>query len=119
MRDTIAEAARAVPATGLLFYRLVRDERIDRRKRAAVVAALAYAVLPFDFIPDRLPFVGRVDDIVVGAAALQALCDAAGDDIVNEHWTGSPRALDAVLSGVDVVAGIMPKPLKRLLRGAR
>lgn len=115
MKQALVETAVAIPATAKLLYRLVRDERLDERKRAAVVAAFAYAVLPFDLIPDRLPFIGRIDDVVIGAAAIRALLDAAGVDIVEEHWDGSPRALQAVLGGIDVVSGLLPRPLKRLL----
>lgn len=116
MRETITEVAVAIPATGKLLYRLVRDERVDERRRAGVVAALVYALLPFDLIPDRLPVIGRVDDVVIGAAALQSLFEAAGDDIVAEHWDGSEAALSSLLTGVDVIAGFMPKPLRRLLQ---
>jgi uncharacterized membrane protein YkvA (DUF1232 family) len=99
-----------------LVYRLVRDERIDERKRAGVLAALAYAALPFDFIPDRFPIIGRVDDLVIGAAALQALFDEAGEEIVKENWEASSGSLDALLGIVDTVSGFMPKPLRRLLQ---
>ena len=97
MKDTFLEAARAVPATVKLVYRLVRDERIDERKRAGVIAALAYAALPFDFIPDRFPIIGRVDDLVIGAAALQALFDEAGEELIRENWEASSGSLDALL----------------------
>ena len=113
--ETFLEAARSVPATLQLIYRLLRDQRVDQRKRAAVVAALAYAALPFDFIPDRLPIIGRVDDIMIGAIALQALIDDAGETIVRQHWEGSDRSLEAVLGVVSTVSGFMPKPLRRLM----
>jgi uncharacterized membrane protein YkvA (DUF1232 family) len=118
MRDTLTEAARAVPATGKLLYRLVRDERVDERRRYAAVAAFAYAVLPFDLIPDRFPLIGRVDDIVIGAAAMHALLEEAGDEIVAEHWDAGDASLDALRTGVEMVAGLVPKPLRRLLRPA-
>jgi uncharacterized membrane protein YkvA (DUF1232 family) len=117
MKDTVVEAARAIPATGKLIYRLVRDARVDDRKRTGVVAALIYAVLPFDLIPDRIPLIGKVDDFVIGAAALQALFEAAGDDILDEHWDASDASLAALRSGIEVVAGFMPRPLRRLLQG--
>jgi uncharacterized membrane protein YkvA (DUF1232 family) len=118
MRETLTEAARAVPATGKLLYRLVRDERVDERRRFAAVAALVYAVLPFDLIPDRFPVIGRLDDVVIGAAALNALMDAAGDDILAEHWDAAPDSLEALRDGIAVVAGFLPKPLRRVLRAA-
>jgi len=116
MKGTILEAARALPAMVQLVYRLLRDERVDARKRAAVLAALAYVALPFDLIPDRLPGIGRVDDIVIGAAALQALVDDAGEAIVRQHWEASDRSLNTLLGAVETVSSFVPKPLRRLLR---
>lgn len=119
MKETMVEALTAIPATGKLLYRLVRDERVDERRRAAVLAALAYAILPFDLIPDRFPIIGRIDDLVIGAAALQALMDSAGDEIVAEHWDASPASLEALRSGIDLVAGFLPRPVRHLLRVRR
>ena len=116
MKERLLEAARALPATVQLVHRLLRDERVDGRKRAAVLASLAYMALPFDLIPDRLPIIGRVDDIVIGAAALQVLIDDAGETIVREHWEASDRSLDALLGVIETVSGLVPKPLRRLLR---
>jgi uncharacterized membrane protein YkvA (DUF1232 family) len=115
MMETILEAARLVPATLQLVYRLLRDDRVDERKRAAVVAALAYVAFPFDFIPDWLPIIGRIDDIVIGATALQALIEEAGETIVREHWEASEKSLEALLGVVATVSSFMPKPLRRLI----
>ncbi len=115
MMETLREAVRSVPATLQLVYRLLRDERVDERKRVAVVAALAYAALPFDFIPDRFPIIGRVDDLVIGATTLQALIDDAGETIVREHWEASEKSLEALLGLVSTVSSFMPKPLRRLI----
>ena len=119
MRETLTEVARAIPATGKLLYRLVRDDRVDERKRAAVIAALAYAVLPFDLIPDRIPVIGKIDDLVIGAAAVNALFEAAGDDIISEHWDASPQSLNAIVGGAEALAGFLPRPLRRILRPTR
>lgn len=119
MRDTLVEAVRAVPATGKLLYRLVRDDRVDERARLAVMGAAAYAVLPFDIIPDRLPLVGKVDDVVLAAAAAHALFQAAGDEVLTEHWDAAPASLDVLRDLTEAVAGFMPKPLRRLLVAGR
>jgi uncharacterized membrane protein YkvA (DUF1232 family) len=116
MKETLMEFARSVPATGQLVYRVMRDDRVDERARTVMVAALGYAVLPFDLIPDRLPVIGKIDDVVVVAAALKGLFDAAGDEILHEHWDAGDGSLEALLSLVETVSGFLPKPARRLLR---
>ena len=42
-----------------------------RLKVIALIGALAYFVLPFDFVPDMLPFIGFTDDAAVLATAIR------------------------------------------------
>lgn len=116
MKETLIEFARAIPATAQLVYRLVRDERVDDRARTVMVGALGYTVLPFDLIPDRLPVIGKIDDVVIMAGALSALFEAAGEEILHEHWEASDGSLEALLTLVETVSGFLPKPARRLMR---
>src|SRR5215472_3383325 len=47
------------------------DRDTPRRVQVALIGALAYFVLPFDFIPDMLPVIGFTDDAAVLAAAIR------------------------------------------------
>ena len=108
----VREVAAAVPAVGKLLFRLVRDERVERKYRVGTGLALAYAILPFDLIPDRIPVIGKVDDAAVAVLALTRLVEAAGEDIVREHWDGSPEALDAVLGALVMAGRFVPRRLR-------
>lgn len=110
--DTARQAAGAVPAVAKLVVRLARDERIDRKHRIGAGLAVIYALLPIDLIPDRIPVLGKVDDAAIVVLALTRLIEAAGDDIVREHWDGSPGALDAVLGGLAVAGRFVPSRLR-------
>ena len=112
MTAVAREIAAAIPAVGKLFVRLVRDDRVERKYRVGTGLALAYAVLPFDLIPDRIPFLGKVDDAAVAVLALTRLVEAAGDEIVREHWDASPEALDAVLGALAVARRFVPRRLR-------
>ncbi len=41
----------------------LRSPRVARWKKMLGVLSVAYAILPFDFVPDVLPIVGWLDDI--------------------------------------------------------
>ena len=109
---TARDAVMAVPAVAKLLVRLVRDERIDTKHRVGAGLALVYAILPIDLIPDRIPVIGRVDDAAIAVLALTRLVEAAGDDIVREHWDGSAAALDAVLGALAFAGRFVPKRLR-------
>lgn len=57
----------------LTAYYCAFDRNTPNGVRAALLAALAYFVLPFDFMPDMLPIVGFTDDAAVIAGALRLI----------------------------------------------
>jgi uncharacterized membrane protein YkvA (DUF1232 family) len=76
-----------LPALCRLHWRLFRDARVSMWPKAVLVLALVYVVVPTDLVPDVLPIVGEVDDLVVVLAAARlfiGLCPAA---VVQEHAT--------------------------------
>jgi uncharacterized membrane protein YkvA (DUF1232 family) len=64
----------------LAAYYCAFDRNTPLQIKAALIGALAYFVLPFDFIPDMLPFVGYTDDAAVLAAAIKLVSSSITDD---------------------------------------
>ncbi len=65
-------AARLPFAEDLLSaYYCAFDRQTPRHVQAALLGAIAYFVLPFDFIPDMLPVLGFTDDAAVLATAIR------------------------------------------------
>src|SRR6266566_8192309 len=77
-----------LPNMVILTARLMVDSRVPRTERALFAAALIYAIIPFDFIPDMIPFVGQVDDLFLISLTVLRLIDRTDDKIVREHWRG-------------------------------
>lgn len=59
----------------LTAYYCAFDNETPLRVRAALLGALAYFVLPFDFVPDFLPLLGYGDDAAVLAGAIKLVID--------------------------------------------
>ena len=76
----------------------MRDPRVPRRAKVALWLVLPYLALPFDLIPDFIPVLGHVDDALVVAAAIGYVARAAGREVIEELWPGSPRGLRVVLA---------------------
>jgi len=55
----------------LAAYYCAFDSQTPRHVQAALLGAIAYFVLPFDFVPDMLPVLGFTDDAAVLATALR------------------------------------------------
>jgi uncharacterized membrane protein YkvA (DUF1232 family) len=73
----------------LAAYYCAFDRHTPRRVQAVLLAALAYFVLPFDFIPDMLPILGFTDDAAVLAAAVKVVAA----HISPEHRAAARRTL--------------------------
>jgi uncharacterized membrane protein YkvA (DUF1232 family) len=70
-------------------YYCAFDRRTPRRVQAILLGALAYFVLPFDFIPDMLPVIGFADDAAVLATAIRVVAA----HITPEHRDAARRLL--------------------------
>ena len=55
----------------LAAYYCAFDKQTPRHVQAALLGAIAYFILPFDFIPDMLPVLGFTDDAAVLATAIR------------------------------------------------
>lgn len=73
-------------------YYAAFDRQTPLRVRATLLAALAYFVLPFDFSPDLIPFLGFSDDAAVLMAALKLL----SSHVLPQHYDAARDALAAL-----------------------
>jgi uncharacterized membrane protein YkvA (DUF1232 family) len=78
--------------------RLVRSVRADaatpRRSRLALGALYLYLRSPIDLLPDLLPGIGTVDDLIVAGVVLRRVARRIGVPAVRSHWPGSDAGFD-------------------------
>ncbi|HSC51140.1 MAG TPA: DUF1232 domain-containing protein [Gaiellaceae bacterium] len=96
-RDDARALATAVPDCAVLLARLLRDDRVPRRRKLLLAGLLGYLALPFDLVPDFVPVAGQLDDVLVAALVLRRFLRSGGEELVREHWPGSERSLQLVL----------------------
>jgi uncharacterized membrane protein YkvA (DUF1232 family) len=82
-----------VPDCVVLVRRLLRDPRVPRRRKLALVLLAAYLVVPIDLVPDFIPVAGQLDDAILVALVLRYLVRGGGEALVREHWPGPARSL--------------------------
>lgn len=88
---TLKRAVRHIPFSRdvIAAYYCAVDRRTPTRVRGVLLAALAYFVMPFDFLPDVFVMVGFTDDVAVLAAALRMI----QGHIADRHYDAADRAL--------------------------
>ncbi len=73
----------------LAAYYCAFDKQTPRHVQAALLGAIAYFILPFDFIPDMLPVLGFTDDAAILATAIRLV----SAHILPEHRDAARAAL--------------------------
>ena len=86
-----------LPACAVTVGRLRRDPRVPRRAKLAVAFAGLWVLSPIDLIPEFLPIIGPLDDVVVVALALRYAGRRVPREALEEAWAGEPRVLDRLL----------------------
>ncbi len=88
--EKAARALITVPDIFLLLVRLSLDKEVPQRNRALIGGALAYFLLPFDFMPEGLVGpVGYLDDLVLVAMVLESAFDRRLEALCRKHWSGT------------------------------
>ena len=96
-RELAGPALRLVPDRVHLVRGLVADAGTPIGVRVALVGLLVYLVSPVDLIPDFLPGIGSLDDLVVTAFVLRWAGRRMGIDDLRARWTGDPASFDVLL----------------------
>ena len=104
-----------IPNMLWLCVRLLADPRVPAIDRALVAGAIAYAIIPFDLIPDMIPFVGQVDDAYLIALTLLRLMERTDPNVVREHWRGGGDVVELVGAAALIAGKFLPQRIRRVL----
>jgi uncharacterized membrane protein YkvA (DUF1232 family) len=76
-------ASRA-PIYGRLIAELAVDGRVPWSRKAILGIAVAYVMSPIDLIPDFIPFISRVDDVMVTIIAIDLFLEGVPRELMIE-----------------------------------
>jgi uncharacterized membrane protein YkvA (DUF1232 family) len=79
--------------------RLRRDPGVPRRAKVVVVLAGLWLLSPIDLLPEFLPVIGPLDDVLVVALALRYAARQVPRQVLVAAWPGEPRLLERLLGG--------------------
>jgi uncharacterized membrane protein YkvA (DUF1232 family) len=86
-----------LPACATTVRTLRKDPRVPKRAKVAVVIAGLWVLSPIDLIPEFLPVIGPLDDVVVVALALRYAARRVPREALEEAWAGESHVLDRLL----------------------
>src|SRR5690349_8436622 len=115
LRSRMTNLLLVIPNLLLLSARLMVDPRVPAKERLLVAGAIVYAFMPFDLIPDMLPFIGQVDDAYLIALTLLRLMSVTEPNVVREHWRGGGDVVELVGATAMLAGRLLPRKIRRVL----
>jgi uncharacterized membrane protein YkvA (DUF1232 family) len=89
-RDTnLGELIRLVPDLLRLVRSLIGDRSVPLGARVALVGLLAWLISPIDLIPEFIPVLGPIDDVVVAVLVLRYVRRKVGLEGLRQRWPGT------------------------------
>ena len=95
----LGQLVRVVPDVLRLVRQLLGDRSVPLGVRAALVGLLAWLINPIDLVPEFIPLLGPLDDVVVAVLVLRYVRRRLGDDELRRRWPGTSEGY-SLLSGV-------------------
>lgn len=108
-------ASRA-PLYARLILALVIDERMPAGRKALLAGAAGYLLVGRDLVPDEVPVLGSLDDLVIVVLAVDLFLDGVPADLLNEKL--GQLAIDRVAFDQDMarIRRLTPGPVRRTIR---
>jgi uncharacterized membrane protein YkvA (DUF1232 family) len=97
----LRDLAAFLPACVTTVRRLRKDPRVPRSARVVIVLAGLWVASPIDLIPEFVPVVGPLDDVVVVALALRFAARRVPREVLLAAWPGEPRLLLRLLGAAE------------------
>jgi uncharacterized membrane protein YkvA (DUF1232 family) len=104
----LKDLAAFLPACVTVARRLHKDPRVPLRAKVVVGFAALWVLSPIDLIPEFLPVIGPLDDVVVVALALRYAARRVPRDVLFEAWPAEPRLLERLLRSRHDVPAVDP-----------
>src|SRR5690349_23799392 len=98
MRGKWKQWARTIKRDAHALYLAARDPRVPWYAKALTIAVATYALSPIDLIPDFVPVLGYVDDLIIVPAGMALVIRLIPPEIMAQHRDMAAAALDRPVS---------------------
>jgi len=104
------------PLYARLIWALLLADRVQPSRKAILAGAFGYVLLGRDLVPDDIPLIGGLDDLVVVAIAVDLFLDGVDEALLAEKLVllGIPRS--AYEEDVSRIRKMLPGPVRRTIR---
>jgi len=98
--DRVRQWARVIRRDAVALYLAARDPRVPRLVKALAALIAAYALSPIDLIPDFIPILGYLDELILLPIAVSALVHMIDPAVMAEHRATAAGLIERPVSKV-------------------
>ena len=107
MRDRLRDWARTIRRDVHALYLASRDPRVPWYAKAMAVVVAGYALSPVDLIPDFIPVLGYLDDVIIVPLGILLVVRLIPPEIMAEHGELAASAQDRPVSRTAAVVVVL------------
>ncbi|MFX0548155.1 YkvA family protein [Hathewaya histolytica] len=86
-----------------LLYRLFKEPRVDRTSKIILGTVMAYIATPIDIIPNKIPFVGKIDELALVFFAFDRILNSVPQEVILQNWEGNDDIIFIIKEGVSFI----------------
>ena len=91
------QVAEFLPSCVTTARTLRKDPAVPRRAKVALLVAVVWVVSPIDLLPEFLPIIGPLDDVVAVILLLRYAARSIPRQTLLDAWPTDPRLLERLL----------------------
>lgn len=117
---TLKESLLFIPNFLKLIYRLTQDANVTTTDRALLLGTIAYVLSPWDFLPDMIPFLGQLDDILLISLVLKRMMNSVSRETLLSYWDGNKDLLILIEDIINLAVKFIPEGVyQKLVKKSR
>jgi uncharacterized membrane protein YkvA (DUF1232 family) len=109
----------ALPRLARMLASLVLDRDVPAAAKLVLAGVAVYLASPLDLIPDFIPWIGYVDDLLLAAVVVDGVINFVERPLLLRYWPGSPASLDRIGAVARRLARWVPSRVKTRIFGGR
>ena len=107
----------ALPRLARMLVSLAGDRDVPTSAKVVLAAVAVYLVSPIDLIPDFIPWLGYLDDVVLAAVVVDGVLNYVDRPLLLRYWPGSADSLDRIAAVARRLARWVPNRIKARIFG--
>ena len=108
-----------LPRLARMIASLLVDRAVPAAAKVALGVVAVYLASPLDLIPDFIPVIGYLDDLLLAAIVVDGLLNYLDRSLLRKYWPGSAASLDTCAAVARRLAAWVPSRVKARIFGGR